>query len=65
LVNVCTHPVLWWMLAHPTLQQTLMAEAVVAEAALQAVAVRRDVAVLAQLSLAANTSSLFVGPLLN
>jgi hypothetical protein len=53
--------------AAPTLQQTLMAEAVVvvAEAALLAVAVWCDVAVLALLSVAANTSSLLVGLPLN
>jgi hypothetical protein len=42
-----------------------MAEAVVAEAAPPAVALRCDVAVLVLLSLPANTSSLLVGLLLN
>jgi hypothetical protein len=68
LVNACTHPLLWYTLArHPTLPQTLLAEAVVvvAGAALLAAAIRRDVAVLALLSLAANASSLLSGLLLN
>ncbi len=67
-VNVITHPLLWWVLAPaPTLLQTALAEAVVvlAEAALLAVAVRRDLVVLGLLSLAANASSLLVGLLLS
>lgn len=65
-VNACTHPLLWWVLApHPTLPHTLLAEIVVvaAEAALLAVAVRRDLAVLALLSVGANASSLLIGML--
>lgn len=68
VVNACTHPLLWWMLApHPTLPQTLLAEVVVvvAEAALLAAAVRRDLGVLALLSVAANASSLLVGMLIS
>ncbi len=68
LVNACTHPLLWWVLApRPTLARTLLAEAVVvvAEAALLAVAVRRDLAVLALLSVGANASSLLIGLLLS
>ena len=68
LVNACTHPLLWWALApHPTLLQTLLAEVavVVAEAALLAVAIRRDVAILALLSASANASSLLIGLLLS
>lgn len=67
-VNVCTHPLLWWLLTQQaSLLQTVAAEAVVvlAEAALLAVAVRRDIAVLAMLSLAANASSFLVGLLLS
>jgi hypothetical protein len=63
-VNVCTHPVLWWVLApHPTLAHTLLAEVavIVAEAALLAAAIRREFAVLGLLSLGANTSSLLIG----
>jgi hypothetical protein len=66
-VNACTHPLLWWVLApNPTLPHTLLAEivVVVAEAALLAVAVRRDLALLALLSVGANASSLLVGMLL-
>jgi hypothetical protein len=67
-VNVCTHPVLWCVLApHPTLAHTLLAEVVVtvAEAGLLAAAVRRELAVLGVLSLGANASSLLVGLLIN
>ena len=67
-VNACTHPLLWWTLApHPTLLQTLLAEivVVVAETALLAAAVRRDLAVLAWLSVAANASSLVIGMLIS
>jgi len=67
-VNVCTHPLLWWVLApHPTLLRMVLAEAavVVAEAALLAVAIRRDFVVLGLLSLAANASSLLIGLLLS
>lgn len=67
-VNVCTHPVLWWVLApQPTLLHTMLAEAAVilAEGALLAVAVRRDVGVLVLLSVGANVSSLLVGLLLS
>ena len=66
-VNACTHQLLWRVLApHPTLPHTLLAEivVVVAEAALLAVAVRRDLAVLALLSVGANASSLLIGMLL-
>ena len=68
LVNACTHPVLWWALTpQPSLVQVLAAEAVVvvAETVLLAVAVRRDIAILALLSVAANTSSLLTGLLFN
>ncbi len=67
-VNACTHPVLWWVLGpHPAPAHTLLAEVavIVAEAALLAAAVRREFAVLAILSLGANTSSLLIGLLLN
>jgi len=68
VVNAVTHPVLWWVLAPaPTLLQTAFAEAVVvlAEAALLAVALRRDLVVLGLLSLGANASSVLVGLLLS
>jgi hypothetical protein len=67
-INACTHPLLWWALApHPTLPRTLLAEivVVVAELALLAVAVRRDLAVLALISVGANASSLLIGMLLS
>ncbi len=59
-VNAVTHPLVWWALApHPTLQQLLATEVAVtlAEAAMLAVAVRRDIAALTLLSLGANASS--------
>lgn len=68
MVNACTHPLLWWTLApHPSLLQTLPAEAAVilAETALLAVAIRRDFAVLALLSASANASALLTGLLLS
>jgi hypothetical protein len=67
-VNMCTHPVLWWVLApQPALLHTLVAEAVavVVEWALLAVAVRRDLAVLGLLSFGANVSSLLIGLLVS
>jgi len=67
-VNALTHPLLWWVLAPaPTLLQIALAEVVVvlAEAALLAVALRRDVVVLGLLSLGANASSVLVGLLLS
>jgi hypothetical protein len=67
-VNACTHPLMWYVLApDPTLLRTGLAEAavVVAEAALLAVAIRRDFTVLALLSVAANASSVLTGLLLS
>ncbi|MHA7650810.1 hypothetical protein ACX9NE_15980 [Mycobacterium sp. ML4] len=68
VVNAITHPLAWWVLApNPTLGQLLLTEAVVtlAEAAVLAVAVRRDPATLALLSVGANASSLLTGLILN
>jgi hypothetical protein len=67
-VNACTHPLLWWVLApHPNLLWSLLAEiaVVLAEAVLLGIAVRRDLAVLGLLSLAANASSLLIALLLS
>lgn len=68
VVNVVTHPLAWWLLSpDPTLLQLLLIEVGVtlAEAAMLAVAVRRELATLALLSLGANASSLLTGLILN
>lgn len=68
VVNTVTHPAAWWVLApHPSLLQLVVTEAGVtlAEATMLAVAVRRDFAMLALLSLGANASSLLTGLILN
>lgn len=67
-LNMCTHPVLWWVLTpQPSLPHLVLAETVVivAEWALLVVAVRRDLAVLLLLSFGANASSLLIGLLLS
>jgi hypothetical protein len=67
-VNAISHPLLWWSLApHPSLGRLAVAEAGVwlLEALLLWTAIRRDVALLLVLSLAANASSLLIGLLLS
>ncbi|MDP7721410.1 hypothetical protein [Mycobacterium sp. TY814] len=67
-VNAVTHPVAWWVLApDPTIARLLLTEVAVtlAEAAVLAVAVRRDLTTLALLSVGANASSLLTGLVLN
>lgn len=67
-VNAVTHPVAWWVLSsHPTMLPLVLTEVAVtlAEAAVLAVAVRRDLATLALLSVGANASSLLTGLILN
>lgn len=67
-VNAVTHPVAWWVLASgPGLVGLLLTEAAVtfAEAAVLAVAVRRELPTLALLSVGANASSLLTGLILN
>jgi hypothetical protein len=67
-VNAISHPLLWWSLApHPSLGRLAVAEAGVwlLEALLLGAAIRRDLALLLVLSLAANASSLLIGLLLS
>lgn len=67
-VNAVSHPLAWWLLApHPALVPLLLTEVAVTltEAAALAVAVRRDLAALALLSVGANASSLLTGLILN
>lgn len=67
LVNLLTHPLLWWFLApRPAAGRLWGAEAavVVAEAAVLWVACRRDPALLLVTSLGANATSVLIGLLL-
>lgn len=65
LVNVATHPLLWWTLSgHPHWWAGAEAAACLVEALLLLAAVRRDPVVLLALSVAANAASLAVGLLL-
>jgi hypothetical protein len=66
-VNLVTHPVLWWLLApRPTLALFALAELAVCavEALLLWCWLRRDLALLAVLSVGANATSVLVGLLL-
>jgi hypothetical protein len=68
LVNALSHPVLWWLLApHPTLARTGVAEVGVCafEALLLFAVLRREPALLALLSVAANACSVLIGLLLS
>jgi hypothetical protein len=68
LVNAVSHPLLWWWLApHPSFIRLAGAEAGVwlLEALLLFAAIRRELALLLVLSLAANASSLLIGLLLS
>ncbi len=68
VVNAISHPLLWWSLApHPSLTRLAVAEAGVwlLEALLLWAAIRRELALLLVLSLAANASSLLIGLLLS
>jgi hypothetical protein len=68
LVNAVSHPLLWWWLApHPSFTRLAVAETGVwlLEAFLLFAAIRRELALLLVLSLAANASSLLIGLLLN
>jgi hypothetical protein len=67
-VNAVSHPLLWWWLApHPSLARLAVAEAAVwlMEALLLWAAIRRELALLLVLSLAANASSLLIGLILS
>jgi hypothetical protein len=67
MVNLLTHPVLWWFLApRPSTGRFWAAEAavVVAEAAMLWLACRRDPALLLMTSLGANAASVLIGLLL-
>ncbi|MDG6109054.1 hypothetical protein Daura_50420 [Dactylosporangium aurantiacum] len=64
VVNLLTHPVLWWALAprpSPAALWTAEAVVVLAEAAMLWLACRRDPAVLLVTSLGANAASVFIG----
>jgi hypothetical protein len=68
LVNALSHPVLWCFLApHPTLPHTAVAEGAVCafEALLLFAAIRREPALLALLSVAANGCSVLIGLLVS
>ncbi len=68
LINTLSHPMLWWFLApHPTLPRTAVAEVAVCafEALLLFAAIRREPALLALLSVAANACSVLIGLLLS
>jgi hypothetical protein len=68
LVNAVSHPLLWWSLApHPALARLAVAETGVwlLEGLLLWAAIRRELALLLVLSLAANASSLLTGLLLS
>ncbi|MFB9181591.1 hypothetical protein ACFFX1_25930 [Dactylosporangium sucinum] len=67
VVNLLTHPVLWWFLApRPSAVRFWAAEAAVAlvEAAVLAVAIRRDRLLLLVVSVGANACSVLTGLLL-